>query len=150
MGAPAPSDAESRRGAVIQMFYTVNWWHDEMYRLGFTEQARNFQHDNFGRGGLGNDRISAEGQDSSGTDNANFLTNADGTRGRMQMYVWTGPTPDYDGTGDAEVIIHEVSHGLSNRLHGNNSGLGNQGGMMGEGWGDLYGISMLSRADRPD
>ncbi|HEX8248894.1 MAG TPA: M36 family metallopeptidase [Pyrinomonadaceae bacterium] len=149
MGAPAPSDPESRRGAVIQMFYIVNWWHDEMYRLGFTEQARNFQHDNFGRGGLGNDRIRAEGQDSSGTNNANMLTNADGTRGRMQMYVWTGPTPDYDGTPDAEVVIHEVSHGLSNRLHGNNSGLGNQGGMMGEGWGDWYGISMLTEPTDP-
>jgi subtilisin-like proprotein convertase family protein len=148
-GTDAPTAAEAQRGAVIQMFYTVNWWHDEMYRLGFTEQARNFQHDNFGRGGLANDRIRAEGQDSSGTNNANFLTNADGTRGRMQMYVWTGPTPDYDGTGDAEVIIHEVSHGLSNRLHGNNSGLGGQGGMMGEGWGDWYGISMLSEPTDP-
>jgi hypothetical protein len=148
-GTDAPSAAEAQRGAVIQMFYTVNWWHDEMYRLGFTEQARNFQHDNFGRGGLANDRIRAEGQDSSGTNNANFLTNADGTRGRMQMYTWTGPTPDYDGTADAEVIIHEVSHGLSNRLHGNNSGLGNQGGMMGEGWGDWYGISMLSEPTDP-
>ncbi|HEY0049607.1 MAG TPA: M36 family metallopeptidase, partial [Pyrinomonadaceae bacterium] len=152
-GNPAPGDAptatEARRGAVIQMFYAVNWWHDEMYRLGFTEQARNFQHDNFGRGGLGNDRIRAEGQDSSGTNNANFLTNADGTRGRMQMYTWTGPTPDYDGTGDAEVIIHEVSHGLSNRLHGNNSGLGGQGGMMGEGWGDWYALAMLSEPTDP-
>jgi subtilisin-like proprotein convertase family protein len=67
----------------------------------------------------------------------------------MQMYVWTGPTPDYDGTGDAEVIIHEVTHGTSNRLHGNGSGLGNQGAMMGEGWGDWYGISMLSEPTDP-
>jgi hypothetical protein len=73
-GNPAPGDAPSapqaRRGAVIQMFYVVNWWHDELYRLGFTEPARNFQGDNFGRGGLANDRIRAEGQDSSGTNNA--------------------------------------------------------------------------------
>ena len=29
----------------------------------------------------------------------------------MQMYIWTGPTPDYDGTTDVDVIIHEVTHG---------------------------------------
>lgn len=148
-GGTAPTDAQAQRGAVIQMFYVMNWYHDELYRLGFTEQARNYQNDNFGRGGLGNDRVRAEGQDSSGTDNANFLSNADGTRGRMQMYVWTGPTPDYDGTGDAEVIIHEVTHGTSNRLHGNSSGLGNQGGMMGEGWSDWYAESMLSEPTDP-
>jgi subtilisin-like proprotein convertase family protein len=148
-GTDAPTAAEAQRGAVIQMFYVMNWYHDELYRLGFTEQARNFQHSNFGRGGVENDRVRAEGQDSSGTNNANFLTGADGARGRMQMYVWTGPTPDYDGTGDAEVIIHEVTHGTSNRLHGNGSGLGNQGAMMGEGWGDWYGISMLSEPTDP-
>src|SRR5687767_771899 len=148
-GPDAPTAPEARRGAVIQMFWAMNWYHDELYRLGFTEPARNFQHDNFGRGGLANDRVRAEGQDSSGTNNANFQTNADGTRGRMQMYVWTGPTPDYDGTADAEVIIHEVTHGLSNRLHGNNAGLGNQGAMMGEGWSDWYAEAMLSEAADP-
>ena len=152
-GNPAPGDepltAQAQRGAVIQMFWVMNWYHDELYRMGFTEQARNFQQDNFGRGGLANDRVRAEGQDSSGTNNANFQTNADGVRGRMQMYVWTGPTPDYDGTGDAEVIIHEVTHGLSNRLHGNNAGLGNQGGMMGEGWSDWYAEAMLSEPSDP-
>ncbi len=50
----------------------MNRYHDELYRLGFTESARNFQNDNYGRGGVGNDRVSAEGQDSSGTNNANF------------------------------------------------------------------------------
>ena len=153
-GNPTPGDepltAQAQRCAVIQMFYVMNRWHDELYRLGFTEQAFNFQNDNFGRGGAGADRVSAEGQDSSGTNNANFATPADGGRGRMQMYLWTGPTPDYDGTGDAEVIIHEVSHGLSNRLHGNSSGLSNNMSRgMGEGWGDFYGYTMLSEASDP-
>ncbi len=148
-GNPAPGDdpltAQAQRGAVIQMFYVMNRYHDELYKRGFTEPAFNFQHDNFGRGGVANDRISAEGQDSSGTNNANFATLADGNRGRMQMYLWTGPTPDYDGTGDAEVIIHEVTHGTSNRLHGNASGLStNMSRGMGEGWGDFFGYTMLA------
>ncbi len=143
-GGDDPLTAQAQRGAVIQMFYVMNRYHDELYKVGFTEQARNFQHDNFGRGGLGADRVRSEGQDSSGSNNANFSTPADGGRGRMQMYLWTGPTPDRDGTADADIIIHEVTHGLSNRLHGNGSGLGNQGGMMGEGWGDWYGMVLLS------
>lgn len=141
----APSAAAARRGAVIQQFYIMNRYHDELYRLGFTEPARNFQADNFGRGGVAGDRVSAEGQDSSGTNNANFGAGADGTRGRMQMYVWTGPTPDRDGTGDADIMIHEVTHGTSNRIHGNNSGLSlNMSGAMGEGWGDFYAHALLS------
>ncbi len=153
-GNPTPGDAPltapAQRGAVIQMFYAMNLYHDTLYSLGFTEQARNFQNDNFGRGGVGNDRVSAEGQDSSGTNNANFNTPADGGRGRMQMYIWTGPTPDYDGTTDIDIIIHEVTHGLSNRLHGNASGLStNMARGMGEGWGDFYGHAMLSEPTDP-
>lgn len=153
-GNPAPGDdpltTQAQRGAVIQMFYVMNWYHDELYRLGFTESAFNFQNDNFGRGGLGGDRVSAEGQDSSGTNNANFSTPADGGRGRMQMYIWTGPTPDYDGTTDADVIIHEVTHGTSNRLHGNASGLtSNMSRGMGEGWSDFYAHVMLSEPTDP-
>ncbi len=153
-GNPAPGDdpltTQAQRGAVIQMFYAMNRYHDELYKRGFTEQAFNFQTDNFGRGGAGADRVSAEGQDSSGTNNANFSTPADGGRGRMQMYVWTGPTPDYDGTGDAEVIYHEVTHGTSNRLHGNSSGLStNMARGMGEGWSDWYAEAMLSEPTDP-
>jgi len=147
-GSPAPGDdpltPQAQRGAVIQMFYVMNRYHDVLYRAGFTEAARNFQHVNFTGMGLANDRVSSEGQDSSGTNNANFATPPDGGRGRMQMYIWTGPTPDRDGTADGDIVIHEVTHGLSNRLIGNGSGLGNQGGMMGEGWGDWYAHTMLA------
>lgn len=140
-----PAMTDFQKAAVTQLFYINNWYHDEMYRLGFTEQAGNFQNDNFGRGGVGNDRVSAEAQDCSGTNNANFSTPADGGRGRMQMYLWTAPTPDFDGDLDADVIIHEHTHGLSQRLHGNGSGLTlGISRAMGEGWSDFYGHAMLS------
>lgn len=153
-GSPAPGDdpltGPAQRGAVIQMFYVMNRFHDFMYLRGWTEAAFNFQNVNFTGMGLGNDRVSSEGQDSSGTNNANFATPADGGRGRMQMFVWTGPTPDYDGTADAEVIIHEVTHGLSNRLHGNAAGLStNMARGMGEGWGDWYAYTMLAEPSDP-
>ncbi|MEO8648498.1 MAG: M36 family metallopeptidase, partial [Acidobacteriota bacterium] len=148
--ASSPNAVESRRGAVIQQFWIMNRYHDELYRLGFTEAAGNFQNNNFGRGGAGSDRISAEGQDSSGTNNANFSTPPDGGRGKMQMYVWNGPTPDRDGTADAEIMIHEVTHGTSNRLHGDGLGLStNMSRGLGEGWGDFYAHSLLSEPSDP-
>ena len=153
-GSPPPGDAPTvaaaRDGAVIQMFYVTNRYHDALYELGFTEQALNFQDDNFGRGGAGGDRISAEGQDSSGTNNANFSAPADGSRGRMQMFVFDGSTPDRDGTADADIIIHELTHGTSSRLHGNSSGLTtNMARGLGEGWSDFYAHALLSEPGDP-
>ncbi len=162
-GNPAPGDsplnAESQRGGVTQMFYTVNRFHDELYLLGFTEQAGNFQQDNFGRGGVGGDRVSAQAQDifcappgSSVTcaNNANFGTPADGFRGRMQMFLWTNTQPNRDGALDADIVIHELTHGLSSRLHGNATGLSsNMGRGMGEGWSDFYAHALLSEPSDP-
>ncbi|HVE57182.1 MAG TPA: M36 family metallopeptidase, partial [Pyrinomonadaceae bacterium] len=135
-----------QQGSVTNAFYAANRWHDETYLLGFTEPARNYQTDNFGRGGLGNDSISVEVQDSSGTNNANFTTVADGGgRPKLQLYIWAGPTPDRDGALDSQVTVHELTHGLSNRLHGNASGLStNMARGMGEGWGDFYQLALLS------
>ena len=144
----APTTAAYRNGDVTNMFYWMNRYHDLTYLLGFNEQARNFQDNNFGRGGVGADRVSAEGQDSSGTDNANFATPPDGGRGRMQMYVWTGPDPDRSGDLDQDVIFHEATHGLSNRLHGNATGLNdNMSSGLGEGWSDFYARALLATED---
>jgi hypothetical protein len=160
-GNPAPGDnpltPQAQRGAVIQMFYTMNVYHDELYRLGFTEGAGNFQQNNFNHGGLGNDRFSAQVQDISGMNNANFaningLTSVvpDGTRGRIQMYLWDGPTPDRDGAADAEIVIHEATHGTSNRIIANASGLTtNMARGLGEGWSDFYAHALLSQPGDP-
>lgn len=151
-GIPPPGEEpllpEFQKGATTQLFYTCNRYHDEMYLLGFTEQARNFQNDNFGRGGVGNDRVSAEAQDSSGTNNANFSITSDGTRGRMQMYIWTPTTPDRDGDLDAEIVVHEHTHGLVGRLH-TAIGSATQGGQMHEGFADWYGHALLSEPTDP-
>lgn len=150
-GGENPLNAEFQKGAVTHLFYLSNRYHDELYKLGFTEAARNFQNDNFGRGGLGDDRISAETQDASGTDNANFGTPPDGNRGRMQMYLWTYYSdPDRDSSLDADIVIHELTHGLSNCLIGNAHGLtGRMSRGMGEGWSDFYGQALLSEPGDP-
>ena len=137
--------------AVVNLFYWNNWIHDKLYHLGFTEAAGNFQVNNFGRGGLGNDPVLADAQDGLSlndpfhVNNANMATPPDGFSPRMQMYTWSGPTPDRDGDFDNEVIIHEYVHGLSNRRVGGGAGISAmQSRGMGEGWSDFYALSLLS------
>ena len=149
----APTNANYRRGVVTQLFYISNWYHDQLYSLGFDEAAGNFQTNNFAHGGSGNDPVLAEAQDGSGTNNANFSTPPDGMSGRMQMFIFTGPTPDRDGSLDAEIVAHELTHGLSNRLIGDGNGLTwDPGGGMGEGWSDFFALSLLNNtnADNPN
>lgn len=75
--------------SITNLFYLNNRIHDIFYKFGFTESARNFQQNNFGNGGLGNDYVEAEGLDGGGTNNANFGTPSDGNNPYMQMYLWS-------------------------------------------------------------
>ena len=138
-------DPRTQQAAVVtNLFYYNNIMHDFSYRLGFTESARNFQTNNFGRGGTGNDSVRAEAQDGSGTNNANFATPPDGSRPRMQQFLFTSPNPDRDSSVDGDVVFHEYGHGISNRLIGNGSTAlsGTQSGAMGEGWSDYWAITI--------
>lgn len=142
--ALAPSTYQD--ATVTQLFYLCNWYHDKMYEFGFTESAGNFQQTNFGRGGFGNDAVLADAQDGDDTDNASFSTPSDGSPGRMQMYVFTGPSPARDGALDAEIVLHEYTHGLSSRLVGGGAGMSQlQSKGMGEGWSDFYSMCLLSQ-----
>jgi hypothetical protein len=134
--------------ATVQLFYEANWYHDRLYQLGFTEAAGNFQVNNFGRGGFGNDNIVClvqAGADIGYTDNAFFSTLPDGENSYCAMFVFSGPTPDRDGSLDEEVVCHELTHGLSNRLLGGGVGISQlQTAGMGEGWSDFYSLCLLS------
>ena len=87
--------------ATTNLFYMNNIMHDLWYQYGFTESNRNFQAVNYGRGGSQGDYVLAESQDGSQAttpsfNNANFATPSDGSRPRMQMYLWNvGPTPKF-------------------------------------------------------
>ena len=134
-------DPRTQQAAVVtNLFYYNNVMHDFSYNLGFTEAARNFQTNNYGRGGTGADSVRAEAQDGSGTNNANFATPPDGQRPRMQQFLFTSPNPDRDSSVDGDVVFHEYGHGISNRLIGNGSTAlsGTQSGAMGEGWSDYW------------
>jgi hypothetical protein len=96
------------------------------------------------------------------TDNANMSTPPDGFAPTMQMYLWNDPVTSWlhnfaggdpdpfiqaDGSDEADIVFHEYTHGLSNRLVVDASGFstlgGVQAGAMGEAWSDWYAMDFL-------
>ncbi len=76
--------------AVTQLFVANSFFHDWYYDAGFTEPFGTAQQNNYGRGGIGGDSLRVEAQDYSGFDNANMSVQGDGSRPRMQMYIFRG------------------------------------------------------------
>ncbi|TBU26937.1 Fungalysin metallopeptidase-domain-containing protein [Dichomitus squalens] len=146
----APTTQANIDAARTNAFYIVNTVHDISYVYGFTEAGFNFQNNNFGKGGAGNDRVTISVQDSAGIDNADFATPPDGQSGRMRMFLWDLTNPERDGALENDIVTHENTHGISNRMTGGGTGrhgdlnmlhIGsclqtNEAGGMGEGWSD--------------
>lgn len=129
--------------SLTNLFYWNNIIHDILYQYGFDEPSGNFQQNNYGKGGTGNDPVVAQGQ--MGFDcNAYFGTPPDGSSGVMEMYLCNSK----DGSYDNLVMVHEYGHGISNRLTGGpaNSNCLWNGEQMGEGWSDWYGLMLTMKA----
>jgi hypothetical protein len=80
--------------ATTNLFYMNNVLHDIWYQYGFNEPNGNFQQTNYVSGGSGSDHVWADAQDGSSAatptlNNANFSTPVDGSKPRMQMYLWS-------------------------------------------------------------
>lgn len=135
----------SGEAAVVNLFYWCNWMHDRLYELGFDEAAGNFQKDNFGRGGADNDAMLADAQDGSGVNNARYFPVPDGMAGHIEMFLFNGGDPDRDAALDTDIILHEYTHGLTDRSVGGGIGIWElvTAGLA-EGWSDFYAISLLN------
>jgi hypothetical protein len=144
----------------VQMFFFLGNYHDHLMKdpIGFTRQAGNFE-------AVDGDAVQGEaldgaallngGPDGNHIDNANFATPPDGTPPRMQMYLFHQPGTTFDqdpfiagNSGDeADVVYHEYTHGLSNRLVVDANGVSTlgaiQAGSMGEAWSDFYAMDFL-------
>ncbi|KAJ1328659.1 hypothetical protein BSLG_010725 [Batrachochytrium salamandrivorans] len=70
----APGTDANIAAAAVNLFYISNMMHDITYQYGFTERAGNFQTNNFGKGGRGNDAITINVLNPSRVNNADFLT----------------------------------------------------------------------------
>lgn len=114
--SPATTDPASYvEASATQGFYIVNKFHDILYKLGFDEDAGNFQTNNNGKGGASGDPLELIVQASGGS--AQIYVPADGRSPRLSMGVWSG-TPRRDSMFDATVLLHEYMHGVTGRLVG--------------------------------
>ncbi|KAF4826624.1 Extracellular metalloproteinase NpI [Colletotrichum tropicale] len=114
--SPATTDPASYvEASATQGFYIVNKFHDILYKLGFDEDAGNFQTNNNGKGGASGDPLELIVQASGGS--AQIYVPADGRSPRLSMGVWSG-TPRRDSMFDATVLLHEYMHGVTRRLVG--------------------------------
>ena len=145
--------------SVTNLFASHNRMHDYSYYLGFTESNYNMQVDNLGRGGVGADPEIGNAQAGAltggnpsylGRDNANQITLQDGTPGITNQYLFQPiagafHSPCADGGLDMSIVGHEYTHAISNRMIGGpDEGItSEQGGAMGESWGDLVGAEYI-------
>ena len=141
-----------KAASATNLFYFINTAHDFYYSLGFTETSGNFQTDNFGKGGSGNDAVIAEAQNSFSLNNASFGPTPEGIAPRIRMGLFNRGTSatgdDLDSDYDGQIIMHEYGHGVSNRLVGGGTSTSClshiQSGAMGEGWSDYWAISFFN------
>ncbi|KAK7038841.1 hypothetical protein VNI00_010471 [Paramarasmius palmivorus] len=150
-----PREGENTDASRTNVFYVINSWHDTMYLYGFTESAYNFQNNNFGKGGLGGDRVLFAVQDGNGSNNAKFFTPPEYALRLIWSYLIlnrvsaavnperagssSGTEPVRDGGLQNDVPIHEMTHGLTKRLTGGGTArclLTMEASGLGEGWSD--------------
>ncbi|KAH6579833.1 hypothetical protein BASA50_008037 [Batrachochytrium salamandrivorans] len=145
-----PGTDASVVAASVNLFYISNVMHDISYQYGFTERAGNFQTNNSGKGGQGNDAVVINVLNLSDIDNADFIAPPDGRPGVMNMYRFTSSTPNRNPGLDNTIVIHEYAHGISNRLTGGPSTGGclstAEAGSMGEGWSDIIAMIVLAKS----
>ncbi|KAG6827487.1 hypothetical protein H0H92_011563 [Tricholoma furcatifolium] len=134
-----PTVASNVAASTVNAFYVANTVHDFTYRYGFTESAFNFQAENFNNGGAARDPVLVSVQNSGGLNNANFATPPDGQFGQCNMFLWDLTSPRRDGAMENDILVHEMTHGVTNRMTGGGTGRCLQtleAGGLGEGWSD--------------
>lgn len=125
----------------INTFYLCNWWHDELYKFGFTEEWGNFQEDNFGRGGVGGDRIKFMNTWTILSSNNAFtsVSPIDGTLCGVAVLPFISNGKERHSGFDREIVLHELTHGSTARLIGSFSDT-EQFRALHEGWSDIVSI----------
>ncbi|ORX83846.1 extracellular metallo proteinase 3 [Anaeromyces robustus] len=134
------------QASATNVFVLTNKLHDVYYKFGFNEQFGNFQVNNFGKGGAGNDPVKVLIQDRSGSNNANFATPVDGYSPKMRLYPFTSKKPEKDSALVNQIMIHEYSHGVTQRITGGPDKTSclssDESNALSEGWSDFFAIAM--------
>jgi extracellular elastinolytic metalloproteinase len=135
---------------IVNAFFVCNFMHDFFSRIGFGEDDRNFQQQNFSGTGLAGDRLKVFVV-STTQGNANMVAQNDGETAELSLGVWKNfldkpPTLGNHTAFDSEVIMHEYSHGVSQRLVGGplkkSALVEPQSLALGEAWSDYFAITI--------
>jgi hypothetical protein len=147
----------NKKAAAINAFFLANWYHDRLFLLGFDEAAGNLQQDNFSGEGEAEDPLFIAIQFTSTdlafpvpSDFPFFMPLPDGSSCLLNASFFTGPDPDRDAALDHQILVHELTHGLTNRIVGGPGAVGlfgsKQSIALGEGYSDWYALTLLSSA----
>lgn len=146
--AAAPTTAANRDAAVTHFFFVANWFHDRAFQLGFDEAAGNFQEVNFTGAGVAGDPQKALIVEIADSNGSASTPAADGTCcPTLALRFFGGPTPDRNTALDQDVLVHELTHGMTSRLIAgpNVDGIDNYPGIaIAEGYSDWYALALLS------
>ncbi|KAJ7821627.1 Fungalysin metallopeptidase-domain-containing protein [Mycena olivaceomarginata] len=134
----APKTTANINAARANAFCVVNNIHDLSY--GLTEAAFNFQNNNFGKGGARNDRITISVQNSAGIECLfRSLSSLPSFYFAFSSFIWMQadnvahtatqtflplptanlePCPERDGALENDIVTHETTHGITNRMTG--------------------------------
>jgi len=86
---PGVAPVDHLDASIANAFYWSNLAHDLFAAYGFDEAAGNYQRVNAGVEGFSGDPVLVDVQDGSGINNALFMGAADGSPGRMELFLWT-------------------------------------------------------------
>jgi extracellular elastinolytic metalloproteinase len=130
-------------------------YHDITYQFGFTEEAGNFQTNNFGKGGREYDPIIIKNNHSGKKNNSFFSAPEDGLPGVLTTLYWDTAKPNRVASFDNTILAHEYFHGVTNRLTGGaqkaNCMNNQESKSLGEGWSDFFSFLMQTKStDRRD
>lgn len=150
----SPGNATNKSAAIVNAFFLANWYHDRLFHLGFTEAEGNFQKINYNP-----EKVTAKGNDQivikihqGVKNNPRFSSHSeDGTFARLQLPTWDGPNIERDAGLDNEILIHELTHGLTKRMLISELKSTAQLRGLSEGYSDIFALLLLRQPEEnPD
>jgi extracellular elastinolytic metalloproteinase len=145
-----PQQEQGNDQEVLNIFYFTNYLHDFFFLLGFDEAHDNFQHVNYSGLGKEGDEVYAHAYNQEVSGVAYFVPTPEGEAPTMVMGLYGQRSTALD----ADVVFHEFTHGVTNRLVGGPMSFPSleapQSGGMGEGWSDYFALTMQNFGKSPE
>jgi len=144
---------ENQPAAASNVFYIVNLLHDIFYKLGFTEGYGNFQYSNFSGEGKDKDPVIVVISDRKTSNNAQMFVDVDGVSPVLRLYPFQkSDNIERDPAFDNQIIIHEFTHGVSNRLTGGPSTITcltkEESNALNEGFSDFFANALQLKSNK--